>query len=424
MAYNAIHGLTGDALIAGQKHGYQLLYWGSIILGLGNGSAEAYCNPIVATMFSTDKTKWLNRLHAGWPGGLVLGGLCTIALAANTDWRMIVGLDFNSGDHFLSFSSFENSEERTRAGWCQLPRHAQGTRCVRRARRIRLGVCATVAGLFRWTGNGLGVWIPRGGRFLCRRHQIVWPLLLAFLIVVMMPQATTELGTNGWITSLMQTPMQATGHNPAWVLVYTSAIMLILRFCAGPLIHKFSPPGLLATCSALAALGIFALSKPRRRGHCHHFCRRNGLWHRHNFLLADDSRPDFRAMPERRRAHIERDGRHRHVGGRNSWLAVHRLHAGKLHHQTAASRQSRALSNGHHEKKISPAAKYEAIDPVKSAANHRHKRKPISRPPRPPANSPRSAKWLCFPILTDMLPRLDFYFKSRGGYKPVQLASK
>src|SRR5258708_486593 len=92
MAYSAIHGVTGEALVAGQKHGYQLLYWGSIILGLGNGSVEAYINPIVTTMFNTDKTKWLNRLHAGWPGGLVLGGLCTIALAANTDWRLSLGL--------------------------------------------------------------------------------------------------------------------------------------------------------------------------------------------------------------------------------------------------------------------------------------------------------------------------------------------
>src|SRR6478736_8182363 len=40
-AYSCIHGVTGQALIDGQKHGYQLLYWGSIILGLGNGTVEA-----------------------------------------------------------------------------------------------------------------------------------------------------------------------------------------------------------------------------------------------------------------------------------------------------------------------------------------------------------------------------------------------
>ena len=36
-------------------------------------------------LFNKDKTKWLNALHAGWPGGLVLGGLCTIALAGSRE---------------------------------------------------------------------------------------------------------------------------------------------------------------------------------------------------------------------------------------------------------------------------------------------------------------------------------------------------
>ncbi|MCB1078207.1 MAG: MFS transporter, partial [Verrucomicrobiae bacterium] len=67
MAYGAIQGVEGDALAAAQAKGYSLLYWGSIILALGNGTVEAFINPVVATMFSKDKTKWLNILHAGWP---------------------------------------------------------------------------------------------------------------------------------------------------------------------------------------------------------------------------------------------------------------------------------------------------------------------------------------------------------------------
>src|SRR6202040_819071 len=43
-AYGAIQGVSGDALLAARKHGYDLLYWGSIILGLGNGSVESYAN--------------------------------------------------------------------------------------------------------------------------------------------------------------------------------------------------------------------------------------------------------------------------------------------------------------------------------------------------------------------------------------------
>src|SRR5688572_25669141 len=65
---------------------YQMLYWGSLIVGLANGTVEAFINPVVATMFSREKTKWLNILHAGWPGGLVLAGLITIFMGGAAWW--------------------------------------------------------------------------------------------------------------------------------------------------------------------------------------------------------------------------------------------------------------------------------------------------------------------------------------------------
>jgi hypothetical protein len=60
--------------------GYPMLYWGTFILALGNGTVEAVINPVVATAYSKDKTSWLNILHAGWPGGMVLGGLLILIL--------------------------------------------------------------------------------------------------------------------------------------------------------------------------------------------------------------------------------------------------------------------------------------------------------------------------------------------------------
>src|SRR3954462_8917444 len=63
----------------GNKDGaYQMLYWGSLILGLSNGTVEAYANPVVATLFRHNRTKWLNMLHGGWPAGLVLAGIASI----------------------------------------------------------------------------------------------------------------------------------------------------------------------------------------------------------------------------------------------------------------------------------------------------------------------------------------------------------
>src|SRR5438445_7688101 len=75
--------------------GYTQLYWAMFICALANGTVEAVINPVVATLFPTAKVRWLNILHAGWPGGLVLGGILTIALAdvAKTgDWRVVVGI--------------------------------------------------------------------------------------------------------------------------------------------------------------------------------------------------------------------------------------------------------------------------------------------------------------------------------------------
>jgi MFS family permease len=47
----------------------------------------------------------------------------------------------------------------------------------------------------------------------------------------------------------------------AWVFVYVSAIMTILRFYAGPIVHRFSPIGLLVLGSGIAIGGLMLLSK-------------------------------------------------------------------------------------------------------------------------------------------------------------------
>jgi hypothetical protein len=86
--------------------------------------------------------------------------------------------------------------------------------------------------------------------------------LFIFLMLIMIPLATTELGTDSWISGLMEPVMiKDFGISGGWVLVYTSLIMLFLRFFAGPIVHKLSPLGLLCVSSALAAAGLVFLSK-------------------------------------------------------------------------------------------------------------------------------------------------------------------
>jgi hypothetical protein len=76
----------------------------------------------------------------------------------------------------------------------------------------------------------------------------------------MIPLATTELGTDSWITDLMTPEMTALGLQAGWVLVYTSFIMMLLRFFAGSIVHRISPLGLLAVSAVIAIAGLLALS--------------------------------------------------------------------------------------------------------------------------------------------------------------------
>jgi len=263
MAYGAIQGVTGDALAAAQQKGFKLLLWGSIILGLGNGTVEAYINPVVATLFSRDKVKWFNILHAGWPGGLVIGGLVTIALAAQsvTDWRLVLGLILVPAIVFfvmLIGLKFPRSErEQAGVGYLDMLKEFGVFGAF-----VGFGlVIAQLGQVFGWSQTAS--WVMTGVvtvTFGVITKSFGRPVL-AFLIIIMMPLATTEIGTDGWISSLMEEPMKLAGHHPGWVLVYTSAIMMVLRFFAGPIIHRLSPLGLLASCSVLAIFGLLALSK-------------------------------------------------------------------------------------------------------------------------------------------------------------------
>src|SRR3954464_11998883 len=75
-----------------QANGYWSLYWGTFVLSLGNGAVEAGINPLIAREFRHDKTSWLNRLHAGWPAGFVIGGLLAMMFPASMGWRYQMAL--------------------------------------------------------------------------------------------------------------------------------------------------------------------------------------------------------------------------------------------------------------------------------------------------------------------------------------------
>ena len=248
--------------------GFALLYWGSLVSALGNGVVEAFINPVVATMFSREKTKWLNILHAGWPGGLVIAGIITIYIDS-VPWWIKVGMIAIPAVVYLVIlapRTFPVSE-----------RVASGVSYREMLQEIGILGAVLVATLIvlqltDFYSNGGSVvlstatygvfvllWLAMVVGFGVYTRSLGRPLMFV-LILIMMPLATTEIGTDGWITAIMETVAKENDFHPGWVLVYTSLIMMILRFFAGPIVHQFSPLGLLAISAVLAIVGLYTLS--------------------------------------------------------------------------------------------------------------------------------------------------------------------
>jgi MFS family permease len=267
-AYGVVmaEGLEGDALKAAQGEAYNLLYWGSVILGLGNGTVEAFINPVVATMFKKDKTKWLNILHAGWPGGLVIGGILTILLGAQAaeDWRILIYLIAIPAVVYLVMlmkAEFPVNE-RVESGTSY--KEMLGEFGYFGALLAGYLIFRQLGMVFEWEENFVYfITLASAAAYGVYCGSLGRPLII-FMCIVMIPLATTELGTDGAISGLMEEPMKAVGAGEGaglWVLIYTSAIMMVLRFWfAGPIVAKLGPLGLLATSAVLAIAGLYLLS--------------------------------------------------------------------------------------------------------------------------------------------------------------------
>ncbi|HTG44104.1 MAG TPA: MFS transporter, partial [Verrucomicrobiae bacterium] len=202
---------------------YQCLFWGMFLFAIGNGMCEAVVNPLVATLFPKNRTHYLNILHAGWPAGLVAGGLASFFLVGKVRWEVQMSL-------FL------------------LPVLFYGIMCV--GQRFPKSE-ASVAGV-------------SFGQMLA---EFAAPLLLLLLFIHAL-LGYVELGTDSWISNITGNIL-ASREKGLLLFVYTSGLMFALRFFAGPIVEKISPLGLLfvgATCGAIgltllgnATTGVFVV---------------------------------------------------------------------------------------------------------------------------------------------------------------------
>jgi len=235
---------------AGTNTAFWVLWLATFLVGSGNGLVEVSINPLSATLYPTEKTHKLNVLHAWWPGGLILSGCLALFLVNplfgkpaqffkyTIDPAAIGVADLIAGVPIWKF----------KVGLLLVPLLLYGL----------LSVGQHFPATERVQAN-----VSTGTMFL----QVLRPMFLIWAFCMLLT-ASTELGTNQWQESVLSRTVGADALEKlggaagigTLFLIWTSLLMFILRFFAGPLAHKFSPVGMMFFSSVLASVGLYWLS--------------------------------------------------------------------------------------------------------------------------------------------------------------------
>ena len=189
---------------------FEVLLVSSFFVGFGNGSVEAACNPMIAAMYSNNKTTMLNRFHVWFPGGIFLGSLLSqVITSAGMSWQVQVAVMIIPTLVYAFLFWGQKFPEAAAAGQAKLGDNLRG---------------------------------------------MLNPLYI-FMLLCMVLTANTELSTQQWVGPLLQ----SSGAQPMIILALTTGLMAVGRFYAGPVIHRLNPTGVLWGSAIIATLGIYLL---------------------------------------------------------------------------------------------------------------------------------------------------------------------
>ncbi|SUJ01435.1 putative transporter [Sphingobacterium spiritivorum] len=192
--------------------GYWSLFFSTLLIGIANGTVEAACNPLVATLYPEDKTTRLNYFHLWFPGGIVIGTLLvTLFVNLGINWQFQVATML-------------------------IPTLIYGYLFL----KLEFPVTERVSSGY---SNG-------------DMYKAVFSPLFLFMFVCMFMTAITELFTGQWISLLLKNVTD----NAILLLTITTGIMVVGRAFAKPIVKKLAPQGVLLFSAVFAALGLYLLS--------------------------------------------------------------------------------------------------------------------------------------------------------------------
>lgn len=261
---------------------FEVMMAACLVSGLGHGIVEAVINPLCASIYREEKSKWLNILHASWPAGIVIGGVVWLTIfkggdgmnwagAAPAFWFMFIpvlayGVMFGMCKKFPVDERVENNVPMS-----EMLKEFGGLGAFIAItffsyeifnQLVGYGVLAkdTFAGSLIFWPKQLEICIILGligGLVFGGAIKSKGKIMFFVLCIIMIPLATAEIATDGWIQALMKPTM---GKYAGWALVFSASIMMILRFFAGVPLKYMSPPGLLLLSSVFSIIGLFALA--------------------------------------------------------------------------------------------------------------------------------------------------------------------
>ena len=190
--------------------GFTALLVSSFFIGFANGSVEAACNPLIADMYTDNRTAMLNKFHVWFPGGIVIGALTSKFMTDfGMGWELQIAVMLipTAIYGYLFFNEeFPESE------------HID-------------------------TDTGVNI-------------QSLFNPLFLFIAACMTLTAISEFGPQQWIERILGN----SGVDPLLILAMVTGIMAIGRYFAGPIVHKLNPIGVLLMSAVLTTAAVYSMS--------------------------------------------------------------------------------------------------------------------------------------------------------------------